>query len=324
MAGELLVQEVQNGLDGLSVNGDDKTNWGDMSSDQSSTDGSSVHGGDDKNTYIEVVDKSMSTHHIHNVYFYKEKIETTVAYSAYVVDQWIKVVNNDNRMKLDNVVVGLDVEYNRMRKQGKQNSVAVLQLCVGRCCLIFHISCCDAIPPSLDDFLGNEKFIFVGVGIESDAYNLVVDYELKVARTEELGSMAAYKLTNTFEDCRDSHFHKAGLKQLAKDVLNQELPKERRIQWSDWEDFLSDEQVEYACLDAFVSFKLGVHLMNRANPVHKRENNNNQNNNPQQKKSSKDPSEPKKGEEEKTKQQQVPLKSNGGNKTTGTNSKRTN
>ncbi|MCL7033283.1 hypothetical protein MKW94_003979 [Papaver nudicaule] len=307
MAGSSSVQKVQNGLSDVSLNGGSK--WGDqMSSKSSSSDGGSVRGGDKnkkfrknnssnggdknkkftKNTYIEVFDKSKSTHHYYNVYFYKEKtIKTTVTHTASKVDQWINNVYNAKHDKLDNLIVGLDIEWRRMRNyQSKRNKVAVLQLCVGRHCLIFQFSCCDAIPESLHDFLGNEKFIFVGSGIQSDAYKLLVDYNLRVARTEELGSLAAYELTETEEDCAESPFHGAGLKELTREILKKELPKKRGTQWSDWQkNFLRDEQVEYACLDAFVSFRLGMRLLNRGNPVHTENND-------------KDPSQPEEVEEE--------------------------
>ncbi|MCL7028071.1 hypothetical protein MKW94_017613 [Papaver nudicaule] len=260
MAGSSSVQKVQNGLANLSLNGG--SSWGDqMSSNSSTSNGGRVRGGH-KNTHIEVFDKSKSTHHSYDVYFYNEKIRTTVTHTAYVLDQWIKNIYSDYHDKLDNLVVGLDIEWRRMRNQIKRNKVDVLQLCVGRRCLIFQFSCCDKIPKSLYDFLGNKKFIFVGAGIESHAYKLLADYNLKVARTEELGDLAAYKLTDNTTDYK--FLHGAELKDLAKAVLEKELPKKEYIEWSNWgRGFLRDEQVEYACLDAFVSFQLAMDLMNR-------------------------------------------------------------
>ncbi|MCL7030608.1 hypothetical protein MKW94_022977 [Papaver nudicaule] len=146
--------------------------------------------------------------------------------------------------------------------------VALLQLCVSRHCLIFQFSCCDGIPKSLYDFLANKKFTFFGVGIRSHANKLLVDYNLNVARTDELGDLAAFKLTNTIPDYRESRFHGAGLKELARDVLMKELPENEYIPLSNWErDFLRDKQVQYASLDAFVSFKLAMDLMNRDCPT---------------------------------------------------------
>ncbi|KAI3926053.1 hypothetical protein MKW98_028189 [Papaver atlanticum] len=203
----------------------------------SSTNGGSA-GGDKKNTGIEVGDKSKDTHHTYKVFYYKDTIFTTVTHRASVVDQWLADL------------------YKQYTKQS---------CCVAdKRCLIFQFAYCDQVPKSLKDFLGNDKFIFVGSGVHADAYKLMVDHGLMVARTEELGSLAAYKLAGTFKDYRDSRLHKTGLKNLVKDVLQQDLPK-RRYLLSNWErGVLRDEQIEYACLDAFVSYKLGVDLMRRA------------------------------------------------------------
>ncbi|KAI3945263.1 hypothetical protein MKX01_035024 [Papaver californicum] len=266
-------------------------------SSNSSTNGSNSYNGGDNISSIKLVDCSESTHHEYDVYYYKEKIRTTVTHTGSVVDRWITGVYKDFPNKLNNLVVGLDIEWRRLRENSTRNPVAVLQLCLLKRCLIFQISCCDYIPDSLADFLGNEKFTFVGVGIDGDAHKLWVDHGLNVARTEELGSLAAYKLTKTVREYRESRLYKAGLRDLARDVLGQELPKKRGIQLSRWDnDFLTDYQIEYACLDAFVPFKLAINLMARVNPVHTDERRG------QKKPFYKDFSQPKKVVEEETKQ----------------------
>ncbi|KAI3957935.1 hypothetical protein MKW92_011632 [Papaver armeniacum] len=304
MAGS--VEEVQNGLSGLSLG----------------TNGGSAGG--DKNTGIEVVDKSKDTHHTYKVFYYKDTIFTTVTHTASVVDQWLADLYKDSDVsKLNNRVVGLDIEWRRLRSDntGTRNKVAVLQLCLDERCLIFQFLGreLDQVPKSLKDFLGNDKFIFVGSGVDADAYKLMVDHGLMVAKTEELGSLAAYKLSNSYA------LHRAELKKLVKDVLQQDLPKKGYGYplLSNWEyDFLSDEQIEYACLDAVVSYKLGVNLMSRAKTVRNYQNNKNNNRQPQMVPKESDFPDLKTAVEEKTKKR-APLKSNGGN-TTGANGKRTN
>ncbi|KAI4386599.1 hypothetical protein MLD38_004517 [Melastoma candidum] len=50
----------------------------------------------------------------------------------------------------------------------------------------------------------------------------------------------------------------AGLKRLGVRVLGKELEKLKVISYSEWDkEVLSEAQIEYACLDAFVSFELG-------------------------------------------------------------------
>ncbi|KAI3926013.1 hypothetical protein MKW98_028149 [Papaver atlanticum] len=288
------IQKVQNGLSGLSLG----------------TNGGSA-GGDKKKTGIEVVDKSKDTHHTYKVFYYTDTIFTTVTHTETVVDEWIADLYKDYE-STKNHVVGLDVEWRRLRSDdtGTRNKVAVLQLCLDKRCLIFQFKWCPQVPKSLKDFLGNDKFIFVGSGVDSEAYKLMVDHGLMVARTEELGSSAAYKLS-------DSYLHRAGLMKLVSEVLQQDLPKRRHPQLSNWErDFLSDEQIEYACLDAAVSYKLGVNLMSRAKQVRTYQNNNRQ---PEMVLKESEFPDLKTAVEEKTKKR-TPLKSNGA----GANSKRTN
>ncbi|RZC68696.1 hypothetical protein C5167_031892 [Papaver somniferum] len=262
------VQKVQNGSSGLSL--------GNQMSSNSGTNGGSARG-DKKNTGIEVIDKSKDTHHTYKVFYYTDTIFTTVTRRASVVDQWIADLYKDYDLgKLNNIVVGLDIEWRRIRRgyTGTRNKVAVLQLCLDKRCLIFQFAHCDQVPKSLKDFLGNDKFIFVGSGVDADAYKLMVDHNLMVARTEEVGSLAAFKTG-------ESRLHRVGLKKLVREFLQQNLPM-RRCLLINWErDVLRDEQIEYACLDAFVSFKLGVDLMSRATQVRTYQNNKNNNRQPE-------------------------------------------
>ncbi|XP_026384189.1 Werner syndrome ATP-dependent helicase homolog [Papaver somniferum] len=246
-------------------NGVSKTSWGDEVSSNGSTNGGSARG-DKKNTGIKAHPKSKDTHHTYSVYYYGEEIETTVTHRASVVDNWLDHLLEEFKSRLNNLVVGLDIEWRRLERNNKDSrrrKVAVLQLCVDNHCLIYQFSCCDKkTPESLKKFLADEELIFVGAGIEADAYKLMVDYGLKVARTEDLASFVAFKTG-------DSRLYKYGLKKLVKDVLKQDLPKSRFVQTSDWElSLLSNKQIEYACLDAVASFKLGVQLMSLGNPRH--------------------------------------------------------
>ncbi|MCL7025384.1 hypothetical protein MKW94_019658 [Papaver nudicaule] len=227
----------------------------------SSTDRSSVYYGRDNVSSIEVVDKSESTHHTYNVYYYEDKIYTTVTHTAFVVDKWIADVYSELHEKnLNNLGVGLDMEWTRVT----ENQVAVLQLCLSGRCLIFQISCCDKIPKSLDAFLSDERIIFFGAGKDM-VPKLLEDHGLKVSRIAELGCLAAYRFTNNFVDFRESRFHAAGLTTLAKKILSQELPGQRYIEMSNWDkEFLSDEQIEYACLNAFVAFKIATYLFDES------------------------------------------------------------
>ncbi|KAI3908813.1 hypothetical protein MKW98_029363 [Papaver atlanticum] len=206
---------------------------------------------------IEELDVSQPTHHTYVVRFYNERIHTVVTHTASVVDEWISKIYNDFHNKLNNLVVGLDCEWKANFEKGSniQNRVAVLQLCVAHRCLIFQFRWRDYIPTSLYNFLNNEKFIFVGVGVDEDCDKLFDDYGLSVAKAIDLRPLAVEKM-------KRKELKRSGLKSLADTVLARDLPKPKKVTLSKWDaDFLTYRQIQYACLDAFVSFKLGIVLM---------------------------------------------------------------
>lgn len=76
---------------------------------------------------------------------------------------------------------------------------------------------------------------------------LLEDYGLSVAKTVDLRGAAkeAYGLVNP------------GLKELARVVLGEEIEKPRRVTMSRWDNrWLTAQQVQYACLDAYLSFAI--------------------------------------------------------------------
>lgn len=94
----------------------------------------------------------------------------------------------------------------------------------------------------------------MGVGIENDVEKHWMDYNLGVNRTVDIRVLAS----NVYDprECRN-----AGLKGLARVVLCLEIEKPRSVTMSDWENHpLSVDQVQYACIDAFLSFEIGKAL----------------------------------------------------------------
>ena len=54
----------------------------------------------------------------------------------------------------------------------------------------------------------------------------------------------------------------AGLKDVARAVMGASLEKPEKVRMGPWDaDSLSGEQIEYACIDAFVSFEVGRKLL---------------------------------------------------------------
>ncbi|KAJ4956443.1 hypothetical protein NE237_013226 [Protea cynaroides] len=192
---------------------------------------------------------------IERITFFEDNILCTVTSTSSVVEQWISSIKRIHHRHLNNLIIGLDIEWRPNFRRGVNNPVAILQLCVGRRCLIFQILHCDRIPRSLLVFLNDRNYTFVGVGIEKDVDKLFQDYYLLVSGMKNLGFLAAEKLDR-------KELKRSGLKTLAWEVLGKELEKPQHITLSHWDDYeLSYDQVHYACIDAFVSFEIGRTLI---------------------------------------------------------------
>lgn len=179
-------------------------------------------------------------------------IETTVTDKAMIADEWIQLVSSTyagNQM-----VVGLDTEWMIMRDQNKKMKVAILQLCVEDKCLIFQLFHMDDIPKSLRSFLTHQDFKFVGVGVELDIKMLKRDYGLECNNGIDVSTLAKTQWPNRF-----SSF---GLKCLAKELVGLNLKKPKEVCTSDWKSKeLTNAQIEYACVDAYASYKIGKKLL---------------------------------------------------------------
>ncbi|XP_043689396.1 Werner Syndrome-like exonuclease [Telopea speciosissima] len=166
---------------------------------------------------------------------------------------WILQHWNDHKQ----LVVGLDVEWRPSFSRRVEYKVAILQLCVEHTCLEFQLLYVDHIPNSLIDFLKNPNLRFVGVGIEGDVERLLEDHELNVLNNLDLRSLAAKRLS--MPELRSS-----GLKELTREVLGKEIRKPKKVTMSRWDvEWLTYDQVQYACLDAFLSFEIGKSLLQK-------------------------------------------------------------
>lgn len=194
------------------------------------------------------------THNLYDITFFTHQIHTLVTYSPPIVDQWLAETLQIHRSNPQTPsIAGLDVEWRPNFSRYVDNPVAIIQICVGNRCLIFQIKHAPFVPPSIRDFLRNEggEFVFVGVGVESDVEKLVEDYELAVGNAVDLRAVAEEKLGV-------SNLKNAGLKELSRRVLGKEVVKPKRVTLSRWDyEWLSNAQVQYACLDAFLSGEIG-------------------------------------------------------------------
>ncbi|XAR54197.1 DNA helicase [Bertholletia excelsa] len=194
------------------------------------------------------------THSLYDVIFFEDRVYTLVTSTPAMVDSWIAEIEQIHWRRLHRLIVGLDVEW-RPNNRHFDNPIATLQLCVGRRCLIFQMLHAEGvIPESLINFLGEPNYTFVGVGIDDDVEKLMGDYGISVSTTVDLRSLAA-------DVYGVREFRTAGLKTLAREVLGKEVNKPKSITRSRWDyRWLTPAQVQYACIDAFLSFEIGRRL----------------------------------------------------------------
>ncbi|XP_055815059.1 3'-5' exonuclease-like [Solanum dulcamara] len=193
---------------------------------------------------------------IYEVKFYNDELEVTVTKNAFVVNDWILQTVHTHRRRLHKLLVGLDIEWLPCFKPEENHPVALLQLCVGRRCLLFQLLHKDAVPGFLVNFLGDPNFKFVGVGVKGDADKLLRDHKLFVSNTVDLNRLA---LSIYGEEV----YGKMGLKRMAREVLGKVMEKPLNVTLSKWDaEELVYEQVEYAAIDAFASFEIGKNLFN--------------------------------------------------------------
>lgn len=180
------------------------------------------------------------------------EIETTVTVDPFTVSAWIRKTETENESRLHRLIVGLDIEWRPNFTSGAgRNPVATVQLCVGNSCIIYQIIHSAHIPRRLRNFLKNDDYRFVGVGIRSDVDKLWEDYGLDVSNTVDIREWAAVELNK--KKLLDS-----GLKDLGKKIAGIEIEKPKSVTTSAWDQrWLSRKQICYACLDAYISFQVG-------------------------------------------------------------------
>jgi hypothetical protein len=196
------------------------------------------------------------------------RIHTTVTSNPSTVVAFVRFIWKKYLSHAKHRVVGLDCEYTRyihrkerrklpleeqvaLSKQEPQRA-AVLQLCVGKHCLVYQLYQAHArsyIPPLLRWFLANDTIQFAGAAIGNDIKKLEF-YDLSVANVVDL-----QKLGIMIRGQKEGQL--VSLEKLAKKVAKIKLNKDKSVTLSLWESSnLNHEQIKYACMDAYASFEV--------------------------------------------------------------------
>ncbi|KAJ4953138.1 hypothetical protein NE237_029970 [Protea cynaroides] len=106
----------------------------------------------------------------YNVNFLEDNIFCTFTSTGTGVCQWLSSIQNIHDHRLNNFIVGLDIEWRPNFGRGIDNPVAILQFCVSRRCL-----------PSISHYFPQRPEQHLRwVGISTDVNNLIRDYGLSM------------------------------------------------------------------------------------------------------------------------------------------------
>ncbi|XP_052114234.1 3'-5' exonuclease-like [Arachis duranensis] len=186
----------------------------------------------------------------YTVNFDWKQIETTVTDNATVVDQWVQGIN-DLYPANESVIVGLNVE-----RSARKNRSATLHLCVDSKCLIVQLLYIGELPLSLKNFFIKPNFFFVGILIAKNISRI----------HDEYGGLSSGSVHADIKELAiqkwPDRWNLLGLEDLCSSVLGLSTKKPKLVSLSNWDvRVLSVEQVEYACIGAYVSWKVGYKLL---------------------------------------------------------------
>ncbi|GER52060.1 polynucleotidyl transferase, partial [Striga asiatica] len=179
---------------------------------------------------------------------FDHRVRVIVTAAPSIVRRWVHTTLYLHRhiLRRGRLSVGLGVQW----PPDRPYDPSTLQLCVGRRCLVFQIHHADACPAVLRRFLSDARVTFVGAWNHRDA-DLLRDspHRLRISRLLDVRDVA---------DDRRGCGRRLSLERLAEEILGWDgIVKEERVGRSAWDDdWLTEEQVEYACVDVFVVFKM--------------------------------------------------------------------
>ncbi|KAI3459631.1 hypothetical protein Pfo_016294 [Paulownia fortunei] len=202
---------------------------------------------------------------IYSVPFYADNIQVTVAKKAVHVHQWISRIHQLHRHCLHKLLVGLDTEWLPNFGPDDNHPIAILQLCINKQLYIFFLFFLNgAKPREIDTFLSPRLFGRSSPHLLRRWHPRRRQETLRSPRLA-VGSVADLnKLARLASGDHHSEYRYMGLKKMAVALLGKEMLKQLQVTLSTWDAVNLDiEQIEYAAIDAFVSFKLGFTLFSR-------------------------------------------------------------
>ncbi|XP_050533718.1 exonuclease 3'-5' domain-containing protein 2 [Daktulosphaira vitifoliae] len=171
------------------------------------------------------------------------------------IDECEKIATNLEKSCKNVPILGLDCEW--VTENEIRRPIAILQIADydGMCSLI-RLYKLKTISPTLKKLLNNGQVLKVGVAISDDAQLLMNDYNIEISGYIDLRYIA-----------KDCGLIERSLAALSYKLLGCELDKDWRVRASYWEtEILTERQIQYAALDAYVAVKIFEQLRNKIIP----------------------------------------------------------
>ncbi|XKL62466.1 hypothetical protein PGB90_002299 [Kerria lacca] len=139
-------------------------------------------------------------------------------------------------------VIGMDCEWTPVHRKKEKPDVALLQIATNDgFCILLRTCFMTELPHAMLELLSDPCILKVGVGIFNDGEFLKHKYpELNIKGRFDIRYFSRF--CNVFSK-------NESLKELTKALLPFELQKENILQYK-WDDYLDNEMVQYAALDA--------------------------------------------------------------------------
>ena len=164
------------------------------------------------------------------------------------LDKRTPQILEDGRTVYEPMVIGFDCEWPFSRRDGP-GKIATIQVADHEAILVCCVSGLQELPPFMISLLADENIMKVGRNVGGDLAKVERDFKTGCKGGRELGELCRRK--GVISDGRIS------LAQICEAVLEHTLLKEEEVRLGAWSaSQLSQEQINYAALDAWASLKI--------------------------------------------------------------------
>ncbi|GLT64904.1 hypothetical protein SLA2020_373670 [Shorea laevis] len=189
------------------------------------------------------------------VHYCGKIIETTVTESASVAENWVLNIQSGlSEQKIN--IVGFNCKWKPHPIESMSGRITTLQLCVDTRCLVLQISRLNNIPESIKHFFSDSNVVFVGIEVKKMVTKLQNEYGLNCTNKIDVRHLVKMHFPVSF--CM-----KPGLKALASQLvgLHPWRSKKGHLNLDMETVVLEKEQIMFACVDAYVSYRIGQKLL---------------------------------------------------------------